>query len=280
MAIAEPARYWRHPSVPELDLLVARFVRHAFTKHSHDTYALGVVQSGSELLRVGSDPRTVGAGGIACINPGEVHSGHAADADGWAYRVLYPTVELVSGVVRELGGPTGTPAFTAEVSYDSTLADAMLRAHRAAEHNDHLASETLLYQAIQLLWRTRGTQAGGSVRHRAGNQALDRARRVLMERMAAPPSLDELAAEVGLGRFVLLRSFRERFGLPPHAYLNQERVRRCRALLDSGLRPADAATEVGFVDQAHLSRHFRRIVGVAPGAYLRGRDRPSPTRTE
>ncbi|MCP3805161.1 AraC family transcriptional regulator [Allokutzneria sp. A3M-2-11 16] len=271
MAIAEPAHYWRHPSVPELDLLAARFVRHAFTRHSHDTYAIGVVQSGVELLLVGSGTRRIGAGGITCINPGEVHGGHAADASGWAYRVLYPTVELVSGVVRELGGPAGTPAFTGETSYDRTVGEAFLSAHRAAEHDDHLTSETLLYQAIQLLWRSRGTQARAASQSRPGNRVLDCARQVLMDRMAAPPSLDELAAEVGLGRFALLRGFRERFGLPPHAYLNQERVRRTRALLDSGRRPAEAATEVGFVDQAHLSRHFRRILGVAPGAYLRGR---------
>ncbi|GAA3987375.1 AraC family transcriptional regulator [Allokutzneria multivorans] len=271
MAVAEPARYWRHPSVPELDLLAARFVRHAFTRHSHETYAVGVVVSGAELLLVRSDARTIGAGGIACINPGEVHSGHAADSAGWAYRVLYPTVSLVSDVVRELGGPTGTPAFTAETSYDRAVASAVLAAHRSAEHSEHLASETLLYQAVQLLWQTRGTQAREPVQRRAGDRALDRARHVLLDRMSAPPSLDELAAEVGLGRFTLLRGFRERFGLPPHAYLNQERVRRTRALLDSGTRPADAATEVGFVDQAHLSRHFRRILGVAPGAYLRGR---------
>ena len=47
------------------------------------------------------------------------------------------------------------------------------------------------------------------------------------------------------------------------------RSRQARRLLDSGVRPADVAAEVGFTDQAHLNRHFKRIVGVPPAAYQR-----------
>jgi AraC-like DNA-binding protein len=59
--------------------------------------------------------------------------------------------------------------------------------------------------------------------------------------------------------------------LPPHAYLNQLRVRYARRLLDDGLRPAEVASRSGFADQAHLTRHFKRTVGVPPGAYREGR---------
>ena len=78
--------------------------------------------------------------------------------------------------------------------------------------------------------------------------------------------------------FALLRAFRAETGLPPHAYLNQIRVRLARRLLDDGLAPAVVAAEAGFADQAHLTRHFKRVVGVPPGAYQRERrnvqDRP------
>jgi len=75
----------------------------------------------------------------------------------------------------------------------------------------------------------------------------------------------------GIGPYALLRAFRAETGLPPHAYLNQIRVRRARGLLDRGVAPARAAAEAGFADQAHLTRHFKRIVGVPPGAYQRAR---------
>ena len=65
----------------------------------------------------------------------------------------------------------------------------------------------------------------------------------------------------------MVRAFRAAVGMPPYAWLAQYRVARARALLEAGLRPAEAATRVGFADQAHLTRWFRRVLGVTPGAY-------------
>jgi AraC-like DNA-binding protein len=91
--------------------------------------------------------------------------------------------------------------------------------------------------------------------------------------MADPPTLAGLAAELGTGPFALLRAFRARWGLPPHTWLTDARVRRACRLLAAGTPPAEAAVAVGFTDQAHLSRHFARAVGVPPGAYRRERGR-------
>jgi AraC-like DNA-binding protein len=100
-------------------------------------------------------------------------------------------------------------------------------------------------------------------------------RDLLGERLTQPPSLDELARLTGMSPFALLRAFRAETGLPPHAYLNQQRVRVARLLLDDGAPPARVAAQTGFTDQAHLSRHFKRIIGVPPGAYQRERRQAS-----
>jgi AraC-like DNA-binding protein len=96
-------------------------------------------------------------------------------------------------------------------------------------------------------------------------------RDLLTDRLADPPSLDDLALATGMSPFTLLRAFRGETGLPPHAYLNQLRVRLARRLLDAGVAPAEVAVQVGFADQAHLTRHFKRVMGVPPGAYQRER---------
>lgn len=93
---------------------------------------------------------------------------------------------------------------------------------------------------------------------------------MLQGRLVAPPSLEH-ARELRTGPYALLRAFRETYGMPPHAWLTDARVREARRLLDSGVAPADAALSVGFTDQSHLNRHFTRIVGVPPGAYQRER---------
>jgi AraC-like DNA-binding protein len=89
----------------------------------------------------------------------------------------------------------------------------------------------------------------------------------LADRLVCPPALAEIATGTGLSRYQLIRSFRTEVGMPPYAWLAQHRVSAARALLERGCRPAEAAALTGFADQAHLTRWFRRVVGVTPGVY-------------
>ena len=77
-------------------------------------------------------------------------------------------------------------------------------------------------------------------------------------------SLDELAAVAGIGKFRLIRLFRERIGLPPHALQIAHRIHRARRMLEGGASIADAA---GFADQSHMHRHFRSGLGITPREY-------------
>jgi AraC-like DNA-binding protein len=99
--------------------------------------------------------------------------------------------------------------------------------------------------------------------HRAVTLAKD----LLQTQLAAPPSLEELAAAVNLSPFHFARVFRRATGMPPHTWLMQQRIARARALLQSGCLPLEVATQLGFADQSHLSRQFKQVYGVGPGAY-------------
>jgi AraC-like DNA-binding protein len=269
----EVARYWRHRAVDGVDLLRARYVTHRYGRHAHETYTFGVIEAGVEEFEYGGRLLRAGAGAVALLDPDVVHTGQAGTAAGWSYRVLYPKVSVVTDVAAELGWPAGTPRFPQTVLYDPATAALVRSAHRSAEHGDDLASSTLLRTALAELLR--GHAAGGPAaspnRSRRAPAAVGVVRDLLHERLDDPPTLAELAAMTELSQFALLRAFRAEMGLPPHAYLNQLRVRRARLLLDDGVPAADVAAQVGFADQAHLTRHFKRVVGVPPAAYQRER---------
>ncbi|TDV49985.1 helix-turn-helix domain-containing protein [Actinophytocola oryzae] len=91
----------------------------------------------------------------------------------------------------------------------------------------------------------------------------------LAENAERSVSLDELAAVAGTGKFRLVKLFRDRTGLPPHALQIAHRVRRARRLLEGGHTAAEAAALTGFTDRSHLHRHFRRSLGFTPGQYQR-----------
>jgi AraC-like DNA-binding protein len=275
------ARYWRHGAVPGVDLLRARYVTHRYGRHAHETYTVGVIESGVEEFDYGSQLLRAGPGAVALLNPEVVHTGQAGVPDGWSYRVLYPAVDLMAGIAAELGAPGGTPSFPETVIDDARCARLLRAAHLAAEHGDRLASSSLLRTALAGVLSAHARLAGpGDLPRRPGQSSVTvrAVQDVLADSLADPPSLDELAAAAGMSPFALLRAFRDATGLPPHAYLNQLRVRLARRLLDAGLRPAEVAAETGFADQPHLTRHFKRVVGVPPGAYQRERA-ASPART-
>ena len=88
------------------------------------------------------------------------------------------------------------------------------------------------------------------------------------QNLGLPLTLRELAqiADLSIWRFATV--FRQQVGVSPHRYICRMRVERARELMRAGVSAASAATEAGFYDQSHLSRHFKTVCGVTPGQYL------------
>jgi len=104
-----------------------------------------------------------------------------------------------------------------------------------------------------------------------GNErpAVRRAREYLEANFSEDVSLSELAAVVSLSPFYLARSFGGDVGVPPHTYLEGVRVRKAREFLDRGRDLVSTALAVGYSDQSHFTRRFKRFLGITPGQYIR-----------
>ncbi|MGH8631238.1 MAG: AraC family transcriptional regulator [Burkholderiales bacterium] len=80
-------------------------------------------------------------------------------------------------------------------------------------------------------------------------------------------SLADIAQAAHLSPFHLARRFKKSTGMTPHQYLVEVRVNSARSLLSAGAGSrslADVAAAVGFSDQSHLTRHFKRLLGLTP----------------
>ncbi|RST20106.1 AraC family transcriptional regulator [Streptomyces sp. WAC04770] len=267
----EWARHWTYAELPDLDLLRARYVRHTFPRHSHEGYVFGAVTGGVE--DVGLPGGTVQAipGTVVMINPEVPHTARPGRPEGWTYDTLYPSAQVVNDIAAEVTPLRGTVWFGETRTTDPYAARLITQVHRAAEEGNALAADSLLRVLVVRLLDRHGSVLPRTTPRAGGARDAERARLALEGRMAAPPTLEALAAELGTSPFALLRAFKKEYGMPPHAWLTDARVRSARRLLDAGTAPAEAAAAVGFTDQPHLNRHFTRIVGVPPGAYQRER---------
>lgn len=267
-----PSRYWRLNDFGGLDLLRADASTHRYARHSHEGYALGVVEAGAHGFMARGRGWMAVPGRVVIVNPDDAHDGGPAARDfDYTYRMLYFDASvLTAALAEEAGRRVPMPFFPAGVVEDPLLADRIARLHRALEHPAaRLEREGLLVTTLVALARRHG---GSRPRNDAGGMSareVDRARDHLAAHFSEDLSLAELAALAGLDRFQLLRAFRRRIGLPPHLYQTQLRLRHARRLLLRGERPAMVAAAVGFADQSHLIRKFKAAYGVTPGQYLR-----------
>lgn len=250
-----------------LECLTATFNSHTYARHTHDTYVLGAIYQGCETWYSRGAQHYAGPGDCAFVHPEDVHDGEPA-GDGYSYRMIYPSVALLRDIAESVTGRPclDTPFFRDAKAHDPTAASLFARAHQAlADGEDGLLLEESLNRVLaHCLVRYAGA-ASLPLNRESGPVA--RVRDLIDAQYRQDHGLDRLAAVARLPRHQLIRAFRRDTGFTPHAYLIHRRVLAARSLLRAGASPSDAAADVGFFDQSHLTRAFKARLGVTPGVY-------------
>lgn len=243
------------PGVEEV--LHAHFTDHAYPAHVHGLWTVLLVDAGGVDYTLERDRQQAVAGRVTVLPPHVAHDGRSAAPGGFDKRVLYVDERWLPA--RLTGAAVRAPLVA-----DAGLARAVARLHASiAEPLEAEARMALVSERITL-----HLDRGGSERRGTRDPGL--ARRV-RARLDDDPTvtLDVIARDLGSHPSHLVRVFGREYGLPPHRYVLGRRLDRARGLLLAGEPIAAVAVEVGFHDQAHLTRHFRSLLGTTPGAFRR-----------
>ncbi|MEE6257814.1 helix-turn-helix transcriptional regulator [Plantactinospora sonchi] len=261
---------WRPAVAGIAEVFHADFVDHAYPAHTHDAWTLLIVDDGA--IRYDLDRTEHGAVGAAVtlLPPHVAHDGRSATRHGFRKRVLY----LDTSVLGEelIGAAVATPSLP-----DAELRDRVHRLHRSLVHpGDVFEAESRLAFVRERLSGHLRPPGGPPVSPSDGpggppgsrpDTVAGRLRELLDERLTGGITLVEAAATLTAHPTYLVRAFTRRYGLPPHRYLTGRRIDLARRLLLAGMPPAEVAVAAGFYDQAHLTRHFRRYLGVGPARF-------------
>ncbi len=269
----------RWPGLAGFEVFRAHWFETSFPPHQHDFYAVSWNESGRGAFDCRGELRDARPGTCNLIAPGEVHTGRATSPDGWAYRNLYLDPSrmrlLLAGVGRDRGSDV---RFRSPLVCDPVLAACLAWAFAAlATPTSQLEMDSQLLPVAARLVTDHvvdGEALPGTGRERL---AVRRVREWLDAHSDHNVSLAELAALAGLSPYTLVRAFGREVGVPPHRYQTCVRVNRARRLLAAGETIVDVVYQTGFCDQSHLTRSFKRLLGVTPGRYAapRGADRAS-----
>ena len=279
-----------------VEVLRTTYQSQTFARHSHDTYTLGLVLGGAGSFWCRGSERFACKGDVVVIPPGEVHTGSVSSGvESLSYLAVYLPVGLAALHAEAAGARDGNPPeFGSLVLRDPVVrrsyqaldqaigsTDALRRGHapgiaHTADLDEGAAQEAVCVAITELIRRhahphTRDDtldRRHGIVRE---SRVVSVVREVLEDSYANADetSLHALAQLTGVTPFRVIRAFREATGLAPHQYLIQVRVERARQFLADGAVPSIAAAMTGFVDQSHLTYHFKKHLGITPGNYRR-----------
>ncbi|SHI17718.1 AraC family transcriptional regulator [Streptomyces sp. 3214.6] len=281
MAARQTVSAWR-PAVPGVvEVFHAHFTEYAYPMHVHDAWTLLIVDDGAVRYDLERHEHGTPHDTVTLLPPHVPHNGSAATPEGFRKRVLY----LDAGVLGE--GLIGA-AVDAPVLRDPVLRRRVGQLHSAlARRGEELEADSRLTLIGERLrghlqgpGRARGRghspvwRTDGPSRRVPDPAVARRLRELLDERVVEGLVLAEAAGLVQAHPAHLVRAFSGAYGIAPHQYLTARRVDLARRLLLDGRPPGDVATAAGFYDQAHLTRHFRKLVGVTPGRYAQAPTSP------
>jgi AraC-like DNA-binding protein len=215
--------------------------------------------------------RLVRPGELVVLDPEHPHSGTQTNAGPWQGRLLVLPAALLWSTLDEIP-PLLRTTIADPLIEAPELGPRFLELHRASQSGaSRLERECALLALLDELRPTVSAE-----RQRFSDPAVTTAVEYLRDTFAHAVDLDTLAAIASTTKFRLLRRFRAEIGVTPHQFLVSVRVAHARRLLAVGTPISEVAANTGFADQSHLTRQFRRRLGLTPGRY-RQAARVTPT---
>lgn len=263
----QSAKSWLVPEFDNLELFRARAIHHTYSRHSHASYSVGVIEAGVGGNYYRGYTYLAPPQSIIFMEPEEAHTGYAAHDLPLTYRMLYPSFDLMRQLVSDMEAK-GIPYFREPVVQDEKLARDIRQLHRVLEQSqDTLERQSLFVEVLSTAIARQADIKIQSIRIGKEQRIVNLIKEYLQDNFSSNISLEQLVELTHLNRSYLIRLFRNAVGLPPYVYLIQIRVERAKQLLAQGESVADVVSTVGMSDQSHLTRHFKRIVGITPGRY-------------
>jgi AraC-like DNA-binding protein len=255
-----------------IELLQARYTKHSFSPHFHESYAIGIVEAGalSNSYRH-SFQNSIFTGEMMVICPGEVHTGKPVGDDGVAYRMMYVPVKTISELFQTENISDAAHIQSARgVPLDRSLIQQFVCLHKILQESaaSRLEQESMLISILAQLFIPPIEDYRPNRNQRRNYGGIDITTDYLTSYFSENISLKQLSVIAHASPYHFLRIFQKQVGLSPHNFQTQLRIEQAKRLITQNISLAQVSVQVGFYDQSHFIKAFKSLVGVTPGQYL------------
>jgi AraC-like DNA-binding protein len=266
----EIIRFLNPPDMLYVQAVYGANVTNEFARHAHDKFCIGVVQQGARVVSQAGESAVVPQNAVFVINSGVGHTCKSEGKKGHSYLAVCVDTEKLKNLASQISEKAEpVPYLTHMLLFDTDIVSQVRQFFRLLNDADSILAREAAFTAMLSTLILRYGETPPIHRH-VGSQhrAISRVCEYIREHFNRSLSLEELAGVACLSPFHFHRLFVKTTGISPHEYLIKARINRARELLLEGNSIADVALDTGFVDQSHLTRHFKRAIGAAPGRFL------------
>ena len=233
-----------------------------FEKHFHNTYTIGLTYEG--FLKSYNLHRNFESYQYSCRvnNPGEIHGGTSSK---WSHVNFYPKVELLVSIYEQIFFEKRMPLFEKHIIDDKVLfAKLNIFFHSVYKKMDSIHIESNLIDALSYLILNYTTHSTLYADIFDSKKIIHQTLSFIGDSIDSNITLDMLAKNCSLSKYHFLRVFKKELGLTPHLFIINERINRANILLQKGISISEISQMVGFSDQSHFTRNFKKYFGYTP----------------
>ena len=253
---------------PDIRLVKGTNVNHNFPFHIHESFSLGIVEKGQRVIQLKSGKEfVISAQECFILNPNQPHSCMTGEGENHDYWVISIAPVLIYDVFKKITGQgEGRVATFPKVRItDPTIYWGFSAWIKKQTFNKPMNDDEFI-KLLKALVASHAVYSNrcNAIQHSIVKDACD----YIDTNLNRVIKLNEIAARTHMSPFYLNRIFREEIGVPPYTYLLQTRIKKSIELLLKTDSITEAAFTLGFSDQSHFTRLFKKDVGITPKQFL------------
>ena len=250
-----------------IKLMHGTFTSQKFKPHFHECYTIIIVHKGVGDYFKGNKDLLLSEGYILVLNPYDVHAGQAVNNNPWDFLTIYVPISIIKNIGFQFKR-NHVPFFEKKIIKNFNLF------MKATQVFENLACKRDASTILNIFLKEVVANYATDIRpfynrySVCNDPVMNSVRTYIHNHFHKEIPITKLCEITQKSDYQLIKSFRSQYQLPPHQYQLNLRIEKARDIISTTNKNlSEVAYEVGFFDQSHFIRHFKKIVGVTPKVF-------------
>jgi AraC-like DNA-binding protein len=231
-------------------------ISNAFPVHFHSTYNLGIIEYGKREFTYRGIKTVLKQNDIFIIQPFEPHSCKSFDNSGHSYKIISLYLDI-------------SYYFPQLIILQPDLLSSIKEFHTLVEYKKSSSRLMNLFEEIKMQLKTCSLGYNAANLDEKIYSKIHLAKQFIEKNCQLDISLKEMSDIACLSEFHFNRFFHKCYGLSPYAYYLVCKMKKSQKVLIKQKSVIETTYDIGFFDQSHFTKLFKKHIGVTPGKYLR-----------